>query len=348
MKLSSHSIVFFVFLPFIAVADVKFEDVTFKAGHSSLKPWVLPKAPPYPEGNKPNKARVTLGKKLFFDPRLSRDGNMACATCHSPMLGWSDGLPTAKGFQSKVLDRASPTIINTAYNLIQMWDGRKKSLEDQAMGPMMANAEMNMDIPLLFKFLNNSSGYKEAFNNAYPGDPIDETTLAKAIASFERTVISNSSPFDDWLKGKKKAMNKRQVKGFKLFVNPEKGNCAVCHSGPNFTDNGFHNLGLASFGDKNADLGRYSEKPLRMMKGAFKTPTIRDVETTAPYFHDGSAKDLMAVVEHYVSGGVVNTNLSPNFKKANLTDDEKKMLVEFMRALTSPAIRLTLPTLPLN
>lgn len=320
--------------------------LVFKAGHKSLAPWKLGDVP-YPEGNKPNPARVELGKMLFFDPRLSRDGNMSCATCHSPLFGWSDGLPTAKGFKSQVLGRASPVVTNTAYNSIQMWDGRKKSLEDQAMGPMLSNAEMNMDIPLLMKWLNANTEYKAAFDKAYPGEKIDETTVAKAIASFERTVISNNSPFDRWLKGKKKAMTKQQVNGFKIFVDPNKGNCDVCHSGANFTDNGFHNIGLASFGDKNPDLGRYSERPLRLMKGAFKTPTLRDISYSAPYFHDGSAATLEDVVEHYAKGGVVKTNLSPNMKALNLTTQEKQDLVEFLKALNSPQENFTLPILPL-
>lgn len=330
-----------------ATAESKFSELTFKAGHKSLQGFLLPDTPPAPEDNKLNSARVELGKKLFFDPRLSLDGNMSCATCHSPLFGWSDGLPVGKGFKSMALGRASPTVVNTAFNTIQMWDGRKKSLEDQAMGPMMSNAEMNMDIPKLINFLRTNPGYNKEFGVAYPGEEIGELTLAKALASFERTVISNNSRFDNWVRGDKKALSKDEVLGFQVFMDPDKGNCAVCHSGPNFTDNGFHNIGLRSFGLENPDPGRYAERPLKLMMGAFKTPTVRDIELTAPYFHDGSANTLEEVVEHYVKGGEVKTNLSPNLKPLNLSEQEKAALVAFMRSLTTPPEAFTLPILPL-
>ena len=317
-----------------------------EAGHASLQEWLLPDEAPYPAGNKPNAARIALGKMLFFDTRLSGDSNMSCATCHSPLYGWGDGLETGKGFRSKILDRASPVVTNTAFNSIQMWDGRKKSLEDQAMGPMEASAEMNMNIPKLFKFLNNSEGYKAAFAKAYPGEKIDATTLSKGMASFERTVISNNSPFDKWVKGDAKAMSAKQIKGFKVFVG--KANCVACHSAPNFTDNGFHNIGLASYGKKNPDVGRFAQRPLKLMKGAFKTPTLRDISYSAPYFHDGSSHTLKAVVEHYAKGGEVKTNLSPNMEEIKLTDADKDALVGFMEALNSERKAFTLPVLPVK
>ncbi len=328
----------------VAEAESKY---VFEAGDKSLKVWLLPKEAPHPVDNQPTADRVELGKKLFFDPRLSGDQNMSCATCHSPLFGWSDGLSTAKGNKSAVLGRASPTIVNSAYEKIFMWDGRKASLEDQAMGPMQAAAEMNMNIPSLIKFLNTNPEYLAAFQKAYPNEGINETTLSKAITSFERTVISNNSPFDRWVKGEKKALSESQVRGFKVFVDPAKGNCEVCHSAPNFTDGGFNNIGLASFGDAHPDVGRFSEKPIKSMKGAFKTPTLRDITLTAPYFHDGSAATLEAVVDHYVKGGEVKTNLSPNLKPLNLTDEEKSDLAAFMRSLTTPAKPFLLPVLPI-
>lgn len=320
-------------------------EFVFKAGHESLAEWILPDVP-YPKDNKPTAERVELGKQLFFDPRLSGDGNMSCATCHNPLFGWSDGLPTAKGFKSIVLGRASPTVINTAYNSIQMWDGRKKSLEDQALGPMLSSAEMNIDLSLAVGFLKENDEYRTAFEKAYPDEGVTDVTLAKAIASFERTVISNNSPFDRWLAGDKKAMTKQQVKGFKLFMDPDKGNCEVCHSAPNFTDNGFHNIGLASYGIENPDEGRYAIKPIKILKGAFKTPTLRDIEYTAPYFHDGSAANLREVMDHYVKGGVFHGNLDPNVKKLNLNDKEIDAIIAFMKALSSPRQAFTLPIIP--
>ena len=322
------------------------KNYVFKAGHSSLKEWRLPSAVPYPRDNKPNTARIELGKMLFFDPRLSGDGNMSCASCHNPVLGWSDGLPTAKGFKSQILGRASPTIINTAYNQIQMWDGRKASLEDQAMGPMEATVEMNMDTDRLFKWLNKNETYRNAFAAAYPGKAINADTVSKAIASFERTVVSRNSRFDRWLRGDKRAMNEQEVRGFRLFVGRAK--CADCHSAPNFTDDGFHNIGLKSFGDSNPDMGRYAQRPVKLMKGAFKTPTLRDITRTGPYFHDGSAKTLEEVIDHYSEGGVVKDNLSPNMKKLELCISEKEDLLAFLQTLTSPYVHISLPKLPPN
>jgi len=321
------------------------EKYIFEAGHPSLQEWLLPDTPPQPKDNPLTKEKISLGKMLFFDPRLSGDGNMSCATCHNPVFGWSDALPTAKGVKSKVLGRASPTIINSGFNSIQMWDGRKKSLEDQAMGPMEATVEMNMDTKKLFKWLNSNVGYKNEFSKAFPNEKIDANTVKKAIASYERTVISNNSAFDQWVKGDQKAMNKQQVSGFKLFTG--KAKCSSCHSAPNFTDDGFHNIGLKSWGNKNPDMGRYAQRPLGLMKGAFKTPTLRDIARTAPYFHDGSALDLKKVMDHYSDGGVVKTNLSPSMEELNLSEREKSQLVEFLNALTSPYKAITLPELPL-
>lgn len=329
-----------------AVTDTDGQVITLQAGHPSLQKWLLPASPPAPEDNHPNAARVELGKALFFDPRLSGDGNMSCGSCHSPLRGWSDGLGTGRGAKSMVLDRASPTVINTAYNSIQMWDGRKKTLEDQAMGPMEASVEMNADIERVFKWLNGSSGYRSMFAKAYPGQSIDAATLSKAIASFERTVISNDAPFDRWVKGDAGAMTAQQVRGFALFIDGKKGNCTACHSGPNFTDNGFHNLGLASHAREKPDLGRYAQKPLPSLRGAFKTPTVREAANTAPYFHDGSAATLRDVVKHYASGGTVKQDLSPNMRPLNLNEQEVDELVAFMQALSTPPRPFTLPVLP--
>ena len=316
-----------------------------KAGHPSLKEWILP-AVPTPADNVPNAARVNLGRHLFFDPRLSGDGNMSCATCHNPGLGWSDGLPTGKGVKSMALDRASPTIINSAYNKIMMWDGRKKNLEDQAMGPMEANSEMNMDTAKLFKWLNETDGYRKLFEVAYPKEGINANTLAKAMATFERTVVMKDSPFDRWIAGDAKAMNKQQVRGFGVFLDPAKGNCVACHSAPNFSDSGFHNIGLAAWGKPNPDMGRYAQKPVEKLKGAFKTPQLHGIALTAPYFHDGSAKTLMDVVNHYEQGGEVKTNLAPNMKPLNLTKEDKEDLVAFLNALTGTVPAVVVPVLP--
>ena len=336
----------FAVLCSLATLGVNATDVRLEPGHETLQHWLLADQPPHPEGNEPTPERVELGKMLFFDPRLSGDGNMSCASCHNPMFGWSDGLPTAKGFQSMTLARATPTVVNTAYNELQMWDGRKKSLEEQAMGPMEAKVEMNMDLGRLFKWLAANDTYKALFEKAYPGEKVGPQTVSKAIASFERTVISNSSPFDRWVRGDADAMTESQVRGFEVFLAEDKGDCAGCHSAPNFTDDGFHNIGLASWGIENPDVGRFAEKPIGLMKGAFKTPTLRDIALTAPYFHDGSSTTLMDVVEHYVQGGLVHTNLSPGIKALRLTSRDKEDLVAFMHALTSETKPFELPVLP--
>lgn len=328
------------------VVDHEGRAVVLEAGHASLQAWKLPATPPHPADNAPTAARVELGKKLFFDPRLSGDGNMSCASCHNPLFGWSDALPTARGAKSQVLGRATPTIVNTAYNSLQMWDGRKKTLEDQALGPMEANVEMNADMSKLYSFLNGNAGYRELFQAAYPGQPIASETLSKAIASFERTVVSNDSAFDRWVAGDTKALSADQVRGFAVFIDPKKGNCAVCHSGANFTDNGFHNLGLASFGKPDADPGRFAQRALPVLKGAFKTPTVREAANTGPYFHDGSAATLMDVVEHYDRGGDVRTNLSKDVRPLGLSTDEKRQLVGFMEALSNTPRAFQMTALP--
>lgn len=330
----------------IMVTDTEGQAITLEAGHPSLQKWRLPATPPHPVDNAPTPERVALGKKLFFDNRLSGDGNMSCASCHSPLYGWSDGLATGKGFRSMVLDRASPTVVNTAYNSLQMWDGRKASLEDQAMGPMQASAEMNTDLDKLFKWLNGHDGYRALFEKAYPGKPINADTVSKAIASFERTVVSQDTPFDRWVAGRKDAMTPEQVRGFALFIDPAKANCTACHAGANFTDNSFHNLGLASYGKDKPDLGRYAQKPVASLKGAFKTPTVREAVHTAPYFHDGSAGSLEELVDFYAAGGVEKANLSKDMKALDLSADEKRQLVSFIRALSSPPQPFELPVLP--
>ncbi len=316
-----------------------------KAGHPSLKEWRLP-AVPTPKDNALNAARVDLGRHLFFDPRLSGDGNMSCATCHNPALGWSDGLPTAKGIKSTVLGRASPTIVNSAFNTIQMWDGRKKDLEDQATGPLEAELEMHTDTTQLYKWISGISGYRALFASAYPGEEINAATYAKAMASFERTIVMKDTPFDKWVAGNAKAMTAQQVRGFGIFLDSKKGNCAACHSAPNFTDNGFHNVGLASWGNPNPDMGRSAQKPIARMKGAFKTPQLRGITLTAPYFHDGSAKTLTDVVDHYAKGGVATSNLDPNIHPLTLTEQDRQDLVAFMNALTGTTPAITVPVLP--
>lgn len=303
---------------------------------SYLRPAVVPA----PADNQVTPERVELGKDLFFDPRLSGSGWISCATCHNPTLGWSDGLPTAIGHGMQVLGRASPTILNAAYQRKQMWDGRFRSLEEQALGPIGAPGEMNGNPDELVAKLRTMPGYVSLFDKAYPSEGITKDTLAKAIASFERTVVSGEAPFDRWIKGDEKAISASAKHGFALFEG--KANCNACHQGFDFMDDGFHNIGLKD----NQDAGRFAKVPLPSMKGAFKTPTLRNIALTAPYMHNGTYKSLEEVVAHYNRGGDDKANLDPNMKPLNLSEDEQKDIVAFLKTLTDEPMALIVPRLP--
>lgn len=304
--------------------------------------YLRPAAVPAPADNQVTPDRVQLGKALFFDPRLSGSNWISCATCHNPALGWSDGLATGWGHGMKKLGRATPTILNTAFNPIQMWDGRKSTLEDQALGPIETGAEMNQPLPELVAKLSNIQGYRSLFKKAYPSEELSATTIAKAIASFERTVVSTESPFDRWRMGDEGAISDSAKRGFATFTG--KANCQACHSGFNFTDNGFHNIGVRNQGAE--DVGRFAQRPVASLKGAFKTPTLRDVALTAPYMRNGAYRTLEEVVDHYDRGGDVKDNLSPEIKPLHLSAQEKADLVEFMKSLTGKPMQIALPQLP--
>jgi cytochrome c peroxidase len=286
---------------------------------------------------------VQLGKALFFDPRLSGSNWISCASCHNPALGWSDGLPTGMGHGMKTLKRATPTIINTAFSPVLMWDGRAPSLEAQALGPIAADVEMNQDIEGLVKKLSSIPGYPPLFEKAYPGEGITDKTIGKAIAAFERTVLSTPSPFDRWRRGDRKAVGASAKRGFALFKG--KANCVACHQGFNFTDNGFHNIGLKRLG-ADEDIGRFAHRKVAVLRGAFKTPTLRDIALTGPYMHNGAYRTLEEVVDHYDRGGDVKENLSPEMKPLDLTEREKADLVSFLKSLTGEPMKVTIPQLP--
>lgn len=306
--------------------------------------WLLGPVP-QPADNLGTPARVELGRALFFDPRLSGNGTLSCATCHNPALGWSDGLKTGVGINGTVLGRATPTVVNTAYNTQFMWDGRKKSLEDQALGPMKTPEEMKTDFGAAIKMLQSIPGYREQFARAYPGEPIAEETVAKAIAAFERTVVSTDSRFDRWVAGERSAITLQEWRGYQVFKDPAKGNCVVCHAPPNFTDNGYHNIGIAHPHGAE-DVGRFAIRKLPVLKGAFKTPTLRDVELTAPYFHNGTAMTLRDAVEHYARGGDDRSNVSKDVRVLELSEQDKLDMVAFMKALTGSQRTASIPALP--
>lgn len=299
--------------------------------------WRLPPVR-YPADNEPSAARVALGRQLFFDPHLAKGGTMSCASCHDPAKGWSDGLKTGRGLAGNVLPRRTPSIFNAAYAGLLMWDGRMASLEDQALGPLDAADEMGADRDDMLRYLRLDPSYRQAFAEAYPGQAIGRGTLGKALASFERSIVGATSPFDRWLDGETTAMSSAQVRGFRLFTSPDKGNCAICHQAPTFSDDGFHNIGLASYGGDHPDLGRYAIKRVAVNKGAFRTPGLRSFGQAAAYFHDGSATTLSAVVEHYGLGGSVKTDLSQNIRPLTLTAEEKADLVAFLEALRTERV----------
>jgi cytochrome c peroxidase len=306
-------------------------------------PWLRPDVAPAPPENEFNPARAQLGEMLFWDPRLSKKGAMSCASCHNPALGWADGLPTAVGFDMQKLGRATPTILNTAFNTIQMWDGRKASLEEQALGPIAAEGEMNLPLHEMVARLKAIPGYAPEFEQAYPGQGISEVTVARAIASFERTVLSTESPFDRWRKGDHGAVSPAAKRGFDLFTG--KAKCAVCHMGFNFTDNGFHNIGVKDESPQ-PDVGRFAQRKVKAMHGAFKTPTLRDIALTAPYMRNGLYTTLTEVVQHYNRAGDVKENLDINMVPLDLGPAEVADVVAFMESLTGAQRVVSVPLLP--
>jgi cytochrome c peroxidase len=314
------------------------------ADASRYDSYLRPAKAPEPADNVGNPARVNLGKTLFFDPRLSGSNWISCATCHNPSRGWSDGLPTGVGHGMQVLKRATPSLVNCGFNTTLMWDGRASSLEEQALGPIVAAAEMNQDLPGLVRKLSAIDGYKPLFDSAYPGEGISEKTIGKAIAAYERTILSGESPFDRWRRGDAKAVGESVKRGFATFEG--KGKCVKCHEGFNFTDNGFHNIGLKEPSGE-VDVGRFAQRPLRAVYGAFRTPSLRDVALTGPYMHNGAYSTLEDVVDHYDRGGDVRDHISPNMGVAlELTAQEKADLVAFMKSLTGKQLVVTLPHLP--
>lgn len=299
-------------------------------------PPAVPKGLPavnWPDDNQPTAAKISLGKQLYFDPRLSKDDTISCASCHDPCKGWSNGEAFAKGVGGALGGRSAPSIINAAYYREQFWDGRAKTLEDQALGPIQAGVEMAMDLKVLVAKLNRIKGYKVQFNEVFGSDATDDT-IAKAIAAYERTVLSGNAPYDAFKAGDKDALSEEAERGRKVFFG--KGHCSACHVGPSFSDNSYHNIGIGMKADK-PDVGRVAISKLGGDTGAFKTPTLREIAKSAPYMHDGSLKTLEDVVEHYAKGGIANDYLDEELFPLRLTDQDKKDLVTFLKeGLTSP------------
>ena len=305
----------------------------------------LPTSIPIPSTNLSYKAKIDLGKQLYFDGRLSKSGAISCAFCHNPMTGFADPRQTSIGINGGVGGRQSPTVYNTAFNHVQFWDGRARSLEEQAIGPIQNPIEMGETHEHVVSKLSKIKGYQQQFRIVF-GTEVNLQGLAEAIAAYERTIISTNSSFDKYAAGDAKAMDESAVRGMALFKG--KARCILCHSGPNFTDNQFHNLGVPQVGPLKEDLGRYEVTKAEKDKGAFKTPTLRSIIETAPYMHDGAFKTLEEVVDFFNAGGGTNSNLSPLVKPLNLTSEEKADLVAFLKALTGEPIPFQLPKIPKN
>jgi cytochrome c peroxidase len=299
-----------------------------------------PETIPFPKDNPYTAEKAALGKKLYFDSRLSAANVLSCASCHSPAYGFGDGQPRGVGHGMKQLGRRSPTIVNAAFGEIFMWDGRAGSLEEQALGPIKADVEMNLPIDQLLEKLKGISEYGPLFQAVFPNEGMKPETIAKAIATYERTVVSGRAPFDAWIEGDEKAIGEDAKRGFALFNG--KGGCMNCHSGWNFTDDSFHDIGLSD-----ADIGRGKFLPaIVKMQQAFKTPNLREITRRSPFMHDGSVKTLEAVIEHYNDGGIDRASRSELIKPLALSTTEKADLVAFMKTLTSDMDPTIVPVLP--
>jgi len=323
------------------------DDHTSRAGLMPIGKPVKIKAPlglppvPIPPDNPPTEDTIALGRRLYYDPGLSVDGTVSCATCHAPDFGFRDGKARSNGVGGQLGTRRAPTVVNAVFNSMQFWDGRSPSLERQAEGPMTNRVEMGNTLEGVVKYLQSDPTYRKLFAKAWGTDQITIDPVTKSIASFERTVVIGNSPFDRfYYGGDKKAISPAAQRGLKLFLNQKKGNCGVCHvigkKYALFTDSKFHNIGVGADtrGDF-ADAGRYGQTKNTADMGAFKTPTLRNIAETAPYMHDGSQATLKDVVDHYVGGGTSNPHLDQEIHALDfLTFDERADLKAFLESLT--------------
>lgn len=280
--------------------------------------------------------KSTLGKRLFFDKRLSHDGTVSCATCHDPASAFASGEAVAIGVREQKGTRNAPTLLNSAFSKIYFWDGRAATLEEQAKHPLLNPSEMGMkNEAALVERVSAIDEYRKNFQRVFPREGITLDTIAIAIAAFERTLVSNNSPFDRFISGDRNAISAAQKRGWELFKG--KAACIECHSfssaSPFFTDFKFYNTGIGF-----TEPGRYLVTKNLKDIGAFKTPALRDIELTRPYMHNGSVNTLLDVVKFYNQGGEKNPNLNEKLRPLNLSDEEMSELVEFMRALTSDAV----------
>jgi len=291
----------------------------------------LPYLPPIPADNSMTPEKIELGKMLFFEPRISASGVISCATCHNPALGWADRIPRAVGHGGQVGERNTPTVLNSGFLDSQFWDGREPDLEGQALGPIQADVEMAMTLAEAIERLKEFDIYHEHFSAAFPDDPdpINQQNVAYAIATFERTLNTPNSPLDRFLAGDVQAMSTQQVEGMKLFVD---AGCVACHNGPALTDSNFHRFELPGSRDE----GRYLVTGDEADMFAFRTPTLRNVAVTYPYFNNGSVDTLHDAIQL----------MGQQMLGQDFTEEELDQLVAFMDALTGEMPQITPPALP--
>jgi cytochrome c peroxidase len=296
-----------------------------------------------PKDNPLTKAKIELGKQLYFDKRLSSDNTISCASCHDPKKGWSNDAAVATGVRGQKGGRGAPTIINAGYQTrATFWDGRAKqtkfrannALESQALGPIQNPIEMDMTLEELVAKLNQIEGYRKQFQNVF-GTDVTSDGVAKAIASFERTVLSGNAPFDKFKAGDENALSEAAERGRAMFFS-NRAKCSACHTKESFSDQAFHNIGVG-IDKEDPDVGRFAVSKQLGDRGSFKTPTLREIARTAPYMHDGSLKTLEDVVEFYNKGGIPNPQIDEELTPLKLTDQEKADLVTFLKeGLSSP------------
>lgn len=289
-----------------------------------------PAAIPFPDRNPYSEPKAALGTTLFFDPLLSRSGTVSCATCHNPSLSWEDGLARAAGEDPKGLPLRAPTLIDVAFREPLGWDGKFRDIESVTFGPITGLANMNMTESELIDRLSSSPAYVDAFASAYGDGAINRPRIEAALATFERTIVADESPFDRWIMGDETAISAAAKRGFGIFNG--KARCSNCHSGPSFTDGSFQDIGTA----KEGDIGRGRLFPTsQKLRYAFKTPTLRNVAQRAPYMHDGSVATLEEVIEIYDKGGIDRPSRSPSIRPLLLTATEKADLIALLQTLSA-------------
>jgi cytochrome c peroxidase len=330
---------FFIVIALATISCGRRDERPIGAAVPIKAPLGLP-AVPIPANNPVTVETVALGRKLFYDRKLSANDSVSCASCHNPLLGFSDGRKVSTGVEGKTGKRNAPTVVNAAYGAIQFWDGRAADLEEQAAGPIANPVEMNQTHDVCVSKLSSDAAYTAEFAKAFGPGPITMRKIQMALASFERTVISGNSAFDRYQYGRDDtALSPAAIRGMAIFTDKAKGNCVTCHTidltHALFTDGKFHNIGVGVDSEGELiDLGRFEQTKVEADKGAFKTPTLRNVAKSAPYMHDGSLKTLREVVDFYAGGGNSNPHLDKEMKSLELTGAERDDLVVFLESLT--------------